>query len=278
MRLTCPHCGFSKDTPADKFPPGTREVTCPRCKKTFPLPDREEPPAPSDAPERGTAEPRPDEPPRRPTVPGLEDWPEPKERPGVAWDHLEKLGLGRALRLTVLGALFTPVEFFQNMYLRGGHRRPLAFAMIVGSFGLAAMVIWMALLTKPQLTTLLKVLFGVSASRFNLVIVLTLLLTPLLILINVYITAALMHLVLALLRRNRFGFEATFRVAAYSFATFVILAVPVFGTPVTFFWSVTIRVIGLMRAQEATAGLAAGAVLWPYLVVLLLGYLPLGGP
>ncbi|MBU1741154.1 MAG: YIP1 family protein, partial [Proteobacteria bacterium] len=235
-------------------------------------------PAPTDAPDRGVTGPPPEASPKEPWAPGPGDWLESEERPGVAWDHLEKLGLWRALRLTVLGALFGPVEFFQNMYLRGSRRRPLAFAVIVGSFGLAALVVWMSLLAKPQLLALLKVLFGVTAGQLNLVIMLTLLLTPLLVVVNVYITAALMHLVLALLKRNRSGFEATFRVAAYSFAAFVLLVVPVFGTPVAFFWSVTIRVIGLMQAQGATAGLAAGAVLWPYLIVLLLGYLPLGGP
>ncbi len=274
MRLTCPHCGFSKDTPLDKFPPGTREVTCPRCKETFPLPDQEEAPAPTDGPEPGAAPPSPEEPPEGPPLPGLDDWPEPEERPGVAWDHLEKLGLRRALRLTLLGALFSPVEFFRNMYLRGGYGRPLGFAVIVGSFGLMVQVMWVFLLTKPEVLAQLGPMLGVTAGRFNLVILLTLLMAPLLVVLWVYLTAALMHIVLALLRGNHFGFETTFRVAAYSFSALVLLAVPVFGTLVSFFWSVAVRVVGLIRAQETSPGVAVAAVLWPLLLVLLFGGLP----
>jgi len=278
MRLTCPHCGFSKDTPHEKFPPGTREVACPRCNQTFPLPDQEEPLAPTGGPERGAAEPPPEAPPEPAPAPGLDEWLETDERPGVAWDHLEKLGLWRALRLTLLGAMFAPIEFFQNMYLRGGYGRPLGFAVIVGSFGLAVQVVWVFLLTKPQVLAQLGPLLGVTAARFNLVILLTLLMTPLLVVLWVYLTAALMHLVLALVRGNHYGFEATFRVAAYSFAALVLLAVPVFGTLVSFFWSVAVRVVGLMRAQETSPGVAVAAVLWPLLLVLLLGGIPWGGP
>jgi predicted Zn finger-like uncharacterized protein len=37
MILTCPHCGFSKDIDAARFPLGTARVTCPRCRQSFSL-------------------------------------------------------------------------------------------------------------------------------------------------------------------------------------------------------------------------------------------------
>jgi uncharacterized RDD family membrane protein YckC len=37
MQLTCPHCGFSKEVPAQQLPPGVARASCPQCKKSFPL-------------------------------------------------------------------------------------------------------------------------------------------------------------------------------------------------------------------------------------------------
>ncbi len=45
MQLTCPHCQFSKDIPAEKLPAEPTRVTCPQCKGHFALPQRDETPA-----------------------------------------------------------------------------------------------------------------------------------------------------------------------------------------------------------------------------------------
>ncbi len=55
ITITCPHCGFAKDTPKKRLPQRDVPVTCPRCKQGFPLslgmkamqepPARPEPPA-----------------------------------------------------------------------------------------------------------------------------------------------------------------------------------------------------------------------------------------
>ena len=38
MRLTCPHCGFSKEVPDDRLPQVPTRVSCPQCKESFALP------------------------------------------------------------------------------------------------------------------------------------------------------------------------------------------------------------------------------------------------
>ncbi|BCR05307.1 membrane protein [Desulfuromonas versatilis] len=47
--LACPHCGFSKQVPADRIPAGTKRVSCPKCKQLFNL-DGGTPAAPRPAP------------------------------------------------------------------------------------------------------------------------------------------------------------------------------------------------------------------------------------
>ncbi len=37
MKITCPHCTFSKTIDSDKIPAKTKRVTCPKCKQSFPL-------------------------------------------------------------------------------------------------------------------------------------------------------------------------------------------------------------------------------------------------
>ncbi|AMV71292.1 hypothetical protein JCM30471_31280 [Desulfuromonas carbonis] len=53
MNLTCPHCGFQRELPADRLPRVAVRVTCPRCREQF----RFEPPAPMppELPAPGTA-------------------------------------------------------------------------------------------------------------------------------------------------------------------------------------------------------------------------------
>jgi len=62
ITLSCPACGFSKEIPADRIPPGKKRVACPKCRKTFSLPEvgSFEPPAedpPEPTPQLGVQEP-----------------------------------------------------------------------------------------------------------------------------------------------------------------------------------------------------------------------------
>jgi len=36
LTLTCPHCGFTRQVPAEKIPENSLRVTCPRCRESFP--------------------------------------------------------------------------------------------------------------------------------------------------------------------------------------------------------------------------------------------------
>jgi predicted Zn finger-like uncharacterized protein len=267
MHLKCPHCGYAKDTRPDQFPPDVHQVECPRCGKTFDLPRTD----PED-------EPKPD----------LSDWIEPEvynldenpldsqapprleDRPGAAWDHLGHLGFLTAFRLTVMGALFAPARFFSSIYLRGGYGKPLLFAVITGTLGLSGALVWTVALAPPQFLTLLQNHFGVDALQMPTIILLGLLIVPVVPVLVLYLMAALTHMVLVLFRDNLHGFEATFRVTAYSFATLLLLLVPLIGHLIAFFYTVAIRVIGLIQAQETTPLKASLAVVWPYLFLLLM--------
>ena len=42
MRITCPHCGFSKQIDDAQLPAAVTKVNCPKCKQSFPLPEKVE--------------------------------------------------------------------------------------------------------------------------------------------------------------------------------------------------------------------------------------------
>ncbi|MCM2357548.1 MAG: zinc-ribbon domain-containing protein [Geobacteraceae bacterium] len=48
IRVSCPHCAFSRDVPGDKVPDRPVRVTCPRCKQAFEFQKPSPPPAPSE--------------------------------------------------------------------------------------------------------------------------------------------------------------------------------------------------------------------------------------
>jgi hypothetical protein len=274
MRLICPHCGYSKDTPLDAFPPDVHQAACPRCGKTFDLPPAE--PEDQAAPDQATPDqaapdrPEPNEPEAEPFLAGGEPPPRLENRPGSPWDHVEHLGVWSALKLTAMGVLVAPNRFFRNMYLRGGFGRPLIFAVITGTIGLSAALLWTVLLAPPQFFTQLKAHFGVGGSQVTTIVIMGLVIVPLVPVLVVYLMAFLTHVVVVLFRDNNHGFEATFRVTAFSFAAVLLLIVPFIGHLIAFFWTVAVRIIGLIQAQETTPVKATVAVLWPYLFLLLL--------
>ncbi len=75
LRITCPHCGFSRDVPAEKLPDQPVQANCPKCKQSFSFskaeapeaPQAVTPPPPPEPPPMSVAEPPP--PPQSPRAP-----------------------------------------------------------------------------------------------------------------------------------------------------------------------------------------------------------------
>lgn len=104
-------------------------------------------------------------------------------------------------------------------------------------------------------------------------------LAPLFALIGIYLHAAIVHLVLLLLRGAPRGFDATLTVVGYATGLELLLALPGCGGVVALVWYLVVLVIGLGEAQRCGAGKAAAAVLAPVLLacVCCCGALGLGG-
>ena len=93
--------------------------------------------------------------------------------------------------------------------------------------------------------------------------------------ITLFILSGVVHLlVLLIIGQGNAGFEATFRVAAYTGVTNLVTWVPVVG-PLVGLYGIYLAVIGIREVHGTTTGKAAAVVLLPFLVIVALLWLAL---
>ena len=174
---------------------------------------------------------------------------------------------------TVRRVVLDPVGFFRGLPTRGGFVNPLVFALIcsvvAAVLGGFLGIILAALGLAPQ---------TVGASIVALFTGVVLL--PIMAAIGSFVGAGIYHLlVLLLVKPNNAGFEATYRVVAYSFVIQLaswLSAVPWLGILVALVvgvYAIILGVLGIREMHATTTGKAAMVVLIPVAIFLLLALL-----
>jgi hypothetical protein len=85
--------------------------------------------------------------------------------------------------------------------------------------------------------------------------------------VALFISAAILHVLLLLFGGAPRGFEATFRVRCYAEAASVIRLIPFCGTAVFFIYILILLIVGLSEAHRIGRGRAAAAVLVPLVLL-----------
>jgi hypothetical protein len=190
---------------------------------------------------------------------------------GLPWEHREQLGFFKAFFDTVSVLLMKPSEAFTMMKREGGMTDPLLFALIGGSAGTIASILF-------QIG--LQSLTGISGSNnfvdmFGIGVVIGfLVLTPLFLALGIFIGSAILHLCLMMLGGAKRPFETTFRVVCYSCgAAYLFSIIPFCGGYITPIYNIVLQCIGLTRAQETTTGKALLAIFLPLIVCCGIGVL-----
>ena len=181
------------------------------------------------------------------------------------WERRDRFGFLNALYLTIKDVLLAPGTFFHRMPSQVGLAQPLLFAVLLGL--VATFFHWMYTLAGSSLQVFVQddisqVMKAPIFSFFNF------LFSPITVSIGVFFQAGLTHLMLMILGGNRLGFEATFRVAAYSEATAVLLMVPGCGAFLAVVWSLVVTVVGLYSIHETEPWKAVVAVVLPTILCL----------
>ncbi len=167
--------------------------------------------------------------------------------------------------------VFGPVGFFRGIARRGDIVNPLIFAVICAVInglltGILGFIV--ALAGAEGFGAALAGLFG------------GIILTPIFTAIGLFIFAAIFHLlVLLFVRPSNAGFEATFRVGAYTSVTQLLswlAIIPIIGVLVGLVvavFGIILGIVGIREVHSTTTGRAALVVLIPIAVLFLLGLL-----
>ena len=184
------------------------------------------------------------------------------------WEDREAHGFFNGLTKTLKSSLFTPVQFFQKMPVKGGLTDPMLYALITGMVGVMISYAWQILL-EDSFRGFMPAELGAVAGynifqSFGLAFLA--ILAPFMIIIALFIWAGVLHLLLMLVSGAKNGFEATFRAASYSYGAYIFMALPFCGGLIAFVWCIVLAIIGLREAHGTSGGKASFAVLFPLIV------------
>ncbi|MDH4163447.1 MAG: YIP1 family protein [Nitrospirota bacterium] len=189
-------------------------------------------------------------------------------RTRTPWEDRSTVGGLRGIMETLKGSLFAPGNFFKNMPVTGGLTDPIVYALITGMVGIMAFYLWQTLLHDALPVMMPHDIKGPAAfdALSGIHIAVIAFAAPFSIILNLFIWSGLLHLLLLLVQGAKNGFEATFRVAAYSYGANIFLAVPFCGWPLAIVWSIVLVIIGLKESHGTTGGKSAFVVLFPLIM------------
>ncbi|MGV8039763.1 MAG: YIP1 family protein [Thermoanaerobaculaceae bacterium] len=156
-----------------------------------------------------------------------------------------------------------PTAAFGRMQLGGELGRPLLYAIIFGWLGTIAGQVYNIAMGGAMYKLLPQMPEGADFGSNTLINVGVMVAAPLLVLIGLFVGAAIYHLFLMLYGGAGSGFGATVRVLCYASTVQILQVLPLCGGMVGAVWGFVLQVIGLAVAHRTTRGKAAAAVLTP---------------
>ena len=175
------------------------------------------------------------------------------------------------------GVVLHPVVFFASIPRRGGLRNPFLFALIciiIGSVldAVVELIGAESVSVTYSWTQDLLVLLGLSSRSLAGFVASIVISVVIGIIILVVLAGIYQLLVRIVVGSENAGFEATFRVAAYSDVVLLVSRIPIFGPLLGLFYSLDLQFAGLREVHETTTGRAISMVLLFVVVTLLLAF------
>jgi hypothetical protein len=218
------------------------------------------PPAPEPPPPVGATPMAAISPPIQPTTEAT------AARAGLPWEHRKERGFLNAFIETLQMVLSRPAEAFTVMKREGGVGEPLIYAIIGAGAGALVSFLFSLGLRSVGVFADHRNGFaalpwlGIGSAAFIVLI-------PVLIVLGLFIGAAIVHICLMIVGGARQSFETTFRVLAFTQgSTGPLQMVPLCGGVIAAVWGLVVNCIGLARAHEIETGRAVLAVLLPVII------------
>jgi hypothetical protein len=177
------------------------------------------------------------------------------------WPPAENDSVIEAFAATWKGASLQPRTFFARMPEQGGLGAAIIYYLIIGILAAGAMLFFRLTVGPLEIDErgLLEQL-GFMGNDEPLV---DFLLSPITLLVSLFLSAGVTHLMLLLFAGISRPFTTTARVFAYAYSPQILGVVPYLGSIVGFIWMVVVAVAGLSAAHRISTGRAAVAVLIP---------------
>jgi hypothetical protein len=186
---------------------------------------------------------------------------------GLPWERRQQLGFVKAWFDTVSLLITKPSAAFTMMRPEGGLGDPLIFGVIGGCAGTIVSILFQGVFRAlPGFASRNSAfdLFGLGPWGFLLIYAA---LSPILIIIGLFIGSAILHLCLMLVGGANRSFETTFRVACFTAgAANLFSMIPICGGIITAVYNIVLECIGLSRAHQTTTGKALMAIFLPLIV------------
>jgi hypothetical protein len=186
---------------------------------------------------------------------------------GLPWEHRAQLGFVKAWFDTVSLLITKPSEAFTMMRPEGGLTDPLLFGLIGGCAGGIVSIIFQVLFQSIPGIAGGNDAFNSLGIGVGLVLLIYAILMPLLVIVGLFIGAAILHLCLMLVGGANRSFETTFRVVGFTAgAANLFSMIPFCGGIIALVYHIVLECIGLSRAHPTTTGKALMAIFLPMIV------------
>ncbi len=256
VTLVCPYCSFSKEISVGEIPEDVRRAICPRCGQKFDFSPG------NNIRHKNTRDHYQDGNTRN------EDQDSGYGNQGSPWENRGNIGMLKGIFTTFTQVLFSPTQFFKTLNPKGGIGESLAFGLLIGATGNMLGLFLPTVMMSGGISFMEQPLFGQLTIGFMFLFLMVLI--PIGVIVAMFVYSAVLHLFLLMVRGGKNGFEATFRVIAYSQAAQGFSVVPVIGGWIAGIWQFIVQVIGLREIHGASYLRVIMAFILPVLILFAL--------
>lgn len=185
------------------------------------------------------------------------------------WPPAEGESITGAFGAMWRGATLDPAATFRRTPRTGGIGAAVLYYLIIGILVAGASLFWemTSILTLPAG---FEEELGAALDAPTIQPVVGFLLSPLVLLGALLLSAGVTHVLLLMVGGARHGFGTTVRVFCYAYSPQIFAVIPILGGIVGTIWMLVVAIIGLREAHETDGWRAGVAVLTPF--VLMLGF------
>lgn len=186
----------------------------------------------------------------------------------IPWEQRSSLGFVGAFTGTLILSLTKPKEFFKRVPTTGGFSTPIIYALISGLIGTWLNLAWQMLfiywgIIEPDAQS--------PDSSMGLSIMITVL-SPIIIPLGLLVGTGIIQLALMILRVQKSNYETTFRVICYSSGAAILGIIPLIGSMIGAFITISLEAMGLREVYDISLRRGFAAVIFPiiFLSIILL--------